>query len=131
MNRSRKIVVGWLLLYLVATLGMGWWLTRMRAAYLSGSDRPELQASWDAWKADVKEDVEKGVGPVRRRVPTAGEPPATILLRDHFSTILVTGFLVWTAMFGFLAMATTGVIRGAPCPSEDESTATAPPTQRG
>ncbi len=120
MNNSRKLLVFWLALYVAGTAGIGWWLVRVREHQLHSAATPEMQASWEEWKSEVQSDAERRTSPVARRVPTASEPPATILLRDHFPAILTTAFLVWTAMFGFLAMAITGVLRGTPPPRQDE-----------
>lgn len=120
MNTSRKLVTFWLVLYIAGCAVIAWWLVRVREHQLQ-SPAPEMQASWERWKADVQSDAERKMGPVARRVPTASEPPATILVRDHFPAILTTVYLVWTAMFGFLAMAVTGVLRGAPPPHRDEA----------
>ena len=111
MTSKRNPLILWLALYVIATAGLGWWFVQVRGNWLAQADRPELRAGWEAWKDDVRSNEAAGAGPVRRRVPTAQEPPATILLRDHFPAILVTVLLVWSAFFAFLAMTLTGAMR--------------------
>jgi hypothetical protein len=115
----RNILIFWVVLYVAATAGIGYWLTDVRAEWVRVAARPEARADWETWKEDVRTGEAPRFGPVKRRVPTASEPPATILLRDHFPSILLTVFLVWSALFGFLAMVVTGVLRGTPAPRAD------------
>jgi len=112
--RSRTTVLAWIVLYLLLTSGIVWWLVRLREAQLQMAHRPEVRAQWEAWKEAVQRDNAAPSQPVARRTPNTSEPPGMILLRDHFTAVGVTLWLVWTAFFGFLAMVTTGVLRGSP-----------------
>ena len=49
--------------------------------------RTQAQAEWDAWREDAKKMAEEP-GPVKRRVPKSAEPPALVLMRDHFAVCL-------------------------------------------
>jgi hypothetical protein len=102
----RNILIFWVVLYVAATAGIGYWLTDVRAEWVRVAARPEARADWETWKEDVRTGEAPRFGPVKRRVPTASEPPATILLRDHFPSILLT-------------VVVTGVLRGTPAPRAD------------
>lgn len=119
MISRRKTIAVWLAIYVVLTTGLGYGLHRLWSSQLQSGSRPEAQAEWEAWKADVERKADDPSQPVARRVPKTTEPPAVILLRDHFPAVVVTGALVWTAFFGFMALVTTGVLRGTPPPSRD------------
>jgi hypothetical protein len=119
MTSRRKTIAVWLAIYVVLTIGLGFGLHRLWSNQLQTGSRPGAQAEWEAWKADVERKAEDPSQPVARRVPKTTEPPAVILLRDHFPAVVVTGALVWTAFFGFMALVTTGVLRGTPPPSRD------------
>jgi hypothetical protein len=42
----------------------------------------------------------QGAGPVKRRVPGSLEPPALVLMRDHFAVCLGFALLLSTVLFG-------------------------------
>lgn len=119
MTPRRRTILIWGLIYLALTAGIAWGLVRVRERQLHRAAQPQSRSQWQEWKEAVRDGNESGSQPVARRVPTAEEQPATILLRDHFAGICVTLWLVWTAFFGFLAMVTTGVLRGTPPPARD------------
>lgn len=119
MTQRGKLLLIWCVIYLALTAGLSWFLLEQRAQYLRTAAQPESKAEWEAWKESVQRENDSGTPPVARRVPTADEQPATILLRDYFAGVCLTLLLVWTAFFGFLAMVITGVLRGTPPPARD------------
>jgi hypothetical protein len=119
MTARRRTIAIWGVVYVALTGALAWGLFQARDRQLALASRPEARAEWEAWKESVRQDNEAGTQPVARRVPTAAEPPAMILLRDHFVGVCATLLLVWTAFFGFMAMVITGVMRGTPPPARD------------
>jgi hypothetical protein len=83
---------------------------RENAVETYGSD--EAQTEWDQWRTDAK-DMAMGAGPVKRREPKSLQPPALVLMRDHFAACLGLALLLSTVLFGTFmffvrgAMATT------------------------
>lgn len=119
MSPRRRIVLIWNVIYVALTAGLAWGVLSVRDRHLEWAAQPQSRAEWEAWKEAVRDGNESASQPIARRVLTADEPPATILLRDHFPGVCLTLFLVWTAFFAFMAMVTTGVLRGTPPPGRD------------
>lgn len=119
MTAARRAIVIWGVIYLTLTAGIVWGLVTARDRQVNGAAGAQARADWEAWRESVRRGNESATQPVQRRVPTTDELPATILLRDHFGAVLTGVLLVWTAFFGFMAMVTTGVLRGTPPPSRE------------
>ena len=108
--------IPWLLAYLaVMALVIGGLIYgRQRALAIYGSE--EAQAEWDARREDAKK-LASDTGPVKRRVPKSAEPPALVLMRDHFIVCLAGSLLLTSVLFGTFmvlirgALATTAVKR--------------------
>ena len=98
----------WLLAYLaILTLVVGGvFYGRAQALAVYGS--PDAQSEWDAWREDAKK-MSEGPGPVKRRVPKSAEPPALVLMRDHFAVCLAGSVLLTSVLFGTFMV----FIRGA------------------
>jgi hypothetical protein len=64
------------------------------AVYGSG----EAQQQWDTWRDDAKE-MAAGAGPVKRREPKSAEPPALVLMRDHFLACAALAVLLSSVLF--------------------------------
>ena len=95
--------IPWLVVYFaivaVATVGMFW----LRGVVVNQQQKPAAVEDWNEWRNDVKEH-DANLGPVERRIPASAEPPALVLMRDHFvacmvavvvGTALVTGVTMW------------------------------------
>jgi len=91
--------LGWLLAY-VAAIGLvlgGLFYGRSQAlATYSGA---AAQTDWDQWRADATQ-MAQGAGPVKRRAPQSAEPPALVLMRDHFAACLGLAVLLSSVLFG-------------------------------
>jgi hypothetical protein len=98
----------WMLAYLavVAAVIGGAFAFRNFAFSVYGS--PEAQAQWDAWRADAKK-MEEQPGTVKRRAPKSAEPPALVLMRDHFLVCLVGAVVLSMVLFSTFMM----FVRGA------------------
>jgi hypothetical protein len=83
-------------------------LAEARRQTIAALDSALARRQWQAWKAEVQREAQRGPA-VRRRVPTSEEPPALILLRDHFGAVAFSSAVICTCLYLFLAI----VIRGA------------------
>lgn len=103
----------WLILYLLMiggiVVGMLWSRTNVEATFTD----PESQASWERWRGEVARQ-QGGEGPVSRRVPKSAQPPALVLLRDHFGVCLAGALLLSTLLFGSSMVMIRGVMSSPP-----------------
>lgn len=99
-------LVSWLVV-MAAIIASLWLVRRRMVAQLS---RPESIAQWRQWRAET-ERQSQSPGPVQRRTAKSDEPPALVLLRDHFWAIVVTSVLMGTFLFAFLAFVGRGILR--------------------
>lgn len=105
MNRHRVILVlGLVVVVALAVGGMMW--ARQQAMRTYGS--AAAQEEWDAWRK-VAIDQAEGNGPVIRKVPRSAEPPALVLMRDHFGSCLGAALLAAVGLYGTFAV----LLRGA------------------
>jgi len=99
------LTVGWFVLLLVVVVGM--FLARQET--LATMSTPEAQAEWDAWRAsevNQRQDL-----PVKRRPPKSPEPPALVLMRDHFPVLLGAAVVFGSLLYAALAFAVSGALR--------------------
>lgn len=71
---------------------------------------PESVGNWQAWREDIRQQQNRP-GPVQRRVPKSSEPPALVLMRDHFgvsltAAVLFSGLLYWVFAWFVMGIAT-------------------------
>ena len=100
----------WLVAWLVvmAAIVASLWLLRRRT--VERLNQPESIAQWRHWRAET-ERQSQSPGPVQRRTAKSDEPPALVLLRDHFGAIVATSILMGTFLFAFLAFVGRGILR--------------------
>jgi hypothetical protein len=55
---------------------------------------------WESWRTQAALQNE-AAGPVKRHVPNSAEPPALILMRDYFPTMVVTSLVCGTLVYCF------------------------------
>lgn len=97
----------WLTLYLAMVGAIVWALVGARERAMIELAGPQAQADWEEWRQSAKQQAASG--PVQRREPRSDQPPALVLLRDHFP-VLVTGSIVLCSfLFGTLMF----ILRGA------------------
>jgi hypothetical protein len=89
----------WLLTYAAMVATVAGLLVRARGQLLATYGTESAQAEWNAWREDAKQMAE-GLGPVKRREPKSREPPALVLMRDHFAVCLGFALLLSTVLFG-------------------------------
>ncbi len=96
------LYVIWLALYVVVLAAVAVALFQTRRQVLIIYTTAEAQQDWQKWVAEAKRQ-EQGEGPVRRRAPRVSEPPAAILMRDHFATCLAGALILSSALYWSLA----------------------------
>jgi hypothetical protein len=111
--RPFQFSVAWLLAYLAAMALVIAGLTIGRSQLLKTYGTVEAKAEWDAWRQDAKEMAE-GAGPVKRREPKSLEPPALVLMRDHFAACLGLALLLSTVLFGTFMFFLRGALHSSP-----------------
>ncbi|MGE0609150.1 MAG: hypothetical protein AB7O62_18800 [Pirellulales bacterium] len=108
MLRSRFFIAAGLL-WLLSLAGIVWLLLAVRANTVSALDSPEARQAWLKWKQDEAEHASSPSEPVRRKIPKSDEPPALLLLRDRFATLLAGALVTWSFFYGFTALIVHGM----------------------
>jgi len=78
------------------------WATREFASMEAAED-------WQKWRSDAAKLNERG--PVTRRAPMSTEPPALVLMRDHFAACLGISLLLSSMLFLTFMVAIRGALR--------------------
>jgi hypothetical protein len=107
-NRFSPADLLWLVLWvaLLAAVVAAMFYVRQVVLQSAGA---EAQQNWEEWRESVKEGQGKE-GPVQRRVPKSNEPPAIVLLRDHFQVCLVIALALSSVLFGTFVLFVRGVM---------------------
>jgi hypothetical protein len=98
----------WLALLLAMLAAVAGGMFHVRDSVLQSAGA-ESQQNWEAWREAVKEG-QGDEGPVQRRVPKSGEPPALVLLRDHFAVCLTIALVLSSVLFGTFVLFVRGVM---------------------
>jgi hypothetical protein len=111
--------LAWILAYLamLALVVGGLVYARQQALAVYGSE--QAQADWDQWRGDSQKMSEQP-SPVRRRPPRSTEPPALVLMRDHFAICLGLAVVLSSVLFGTFMFFLRGVLK-PPKPFVDRS----------
>ena len=67
-------------------------LLRARSDWLIQLEQPAVQAQWDAFREEMKQQSGQA-GPVQRKVPKSAEPPLRVWLRDYLWLAIVAWLL--------------------------------------
>ncbi len=89
----------WLAAYLAMVAGVVGGMLYMRGEAVAIYGTAEAQAEWDAWREDAKKMAEQP-SVVERRAPKSAEPPALVLMRDHFGVCLGGAVVLSSVLFG-------------------------------
>ena len=107
----------WLMAYLVFLVGLVLLMLQLRTSTLASLDNAGAREDWQQWKADAAKTPQYR-NPVARRPPQSDEPPALILMRDHFAVMLTGAVLFGSLLLGVLMVAVRGSLsRGRPAAS--------------
>lgn len=115
---ARRGLMFWLATYVLVLVGIVALVLQMRSTALREMDTPEAHAQWQKWR-ESKPNQDTS-GPVKRRPPKADEPPALMLLRDHFAVVMTGAVLFGSLLFGTIMIAFWGAFATAPPPDTRE-----------
>jgi hypothetical protein len=93
---------------MLAGVVSGMWHLRAEALAVYGT--AEAQAEWDAWREDATKMAEQP-SVVNRRAPKSAQPPALVLMRDHFAVCLSLAIVLSTVLFGTFMILVRGAMR--------------------
>ncbi|HVW36495.1 MAG TPA: hypothetical protein VHB99_04290 [Pirellulales bacterium] len=102
----------WLAAYAIVMAALAATLLYARQQVVAQLSSPQALADWQAWKAETERQAKQPVASARRPV-RSDEPPALVLLRDHFAPIMAMSLTVASFLFGFMMLVVRGVRRGA------------------
>lgn len=89
-----------------------WAFLRWRETRLVALSTPEVQADWDAFRAQMRRESGRD-GPVQRKVPKSAEPPELVWLRDYWR-LAITAWVVFVGLAaGFIALLARGAAASA------------------
>jgi hypothetical protein len=104
------INVFWLFAYLVLVTVVALGVFQGRQQAIATYATAEAQAEWDVWREDAKKLAEDS-GPVKRRFPKSVQPPALVLMRDHFAVCLGLALVLSTILFGTFMLLVRGALQ--------------------
>lgn len=123
LQHARRLLAGWAFWFFAGALVVllaSWWLWHVRSRVIAELSSAQSRAAWQDWKDYTRRLADRS-GPVARRPVQSDEPPALVLLRDHFLAVTAGCLVVLTALVGFLAFVVRGMLRGG----DSETTANA------
>ena len=103
--------VSWLGVFVTLILVLTWGLLRARHNALIALGTEQAQGNWQQWR-DAASQQTSTAGPVQRQVPKSEEPPALVLLRDHFATSWLILAVLTSLVFATLIWMIRGVFAG-------------------
>ena len=101
--------VAWFAGYVLMLIGIWLGLSRYRASAIETYGTSQASEDWQAWKSAAEQLAEEG--PVKRRPPKATEPPALMLMRDHFPACLGISLLLSSCLFAWFMVSVRGAFR--------------------
>lgn len=110
----------WLAVYLAMLAGVVSGMLYLRAEAKAVYGTAEAQAEWDAWREDATKMAEQP-SVVKRRAPKSAQPPALVLMRDHFTVCMSLAIVLSTVLFGTFMMLVRGAMRENKSPSKSGS----------
>ena len=102
----------WLVAYVAVMVAVTVGMLTARRYLMAIYGTSSAQKEWDTWRTDAK-DMALGAGPVKRREPQSPEPPALVLMRDHFAACLGLSLLLSTVLFGTFMIFLRGALSDA------------------
>jgi len=104
----------WLAIYFVWLTAIILGMFAARRTAFTTFDTPEARAQWDAWReAPPNQPQNRTELPVKRKPPSTAEPPALVLMRDHFTVMLCGAMLFGSLLFAALMLAARGALAGS------------------
>jgi hypothetical protein len=106
---SRRALALGMALYLVLLGVVVGSMLKVREVTLATMGTPEARAEWETWRES--EPNQRKDLPVSRRPPKSPEPPALVLMRDHFTVLMIAAIVFSSLLFVALAIAARGVLK--------------------
>lgn len=95
-------------LYVLTMVGIVWGIFDTRSKTIAEYSSAQAQADWNKWRDEATTQTNDGT--VVRRQPKSLEPPALVLMRDHFTVVVVAGVVFGSMLFLMLAVAVHGTL---------------------
>lgn len=121
MIRSPVATICAFAIYLVAMFVMIWGLRMARQRVIDSLGSPEALAEWRAFAEETRKEPAPGQAVARRPVKS-DEPPALVLMRDHFTAIAATSLLIGSFVYAFLAFLVLGSARAKAAAAKEPPT---------
>jgi hypothetical protein len=112
--------LAWLLAYItvMAFVCGGMAYGRWQAFRIYGTDEARMDWAWWRMGVAVEQNLEPDVS-VERKVPQSKEPPALVLMRDHFAVCLVGALLLSSVLFATFMVFIRGALTSSAAPIPD------------
>lgn len=107
-----------LALYLVTLIAIVVGTVRARQQTLITYGTVQAQADWNKWREEASGQTNEGT--VSRRQPRSAEPPALVLMRDHFTAVLWAGVVFGSLLYMLLAIVVVGATAKPAHPAEEQ-----------
>jgi hypothetical protein len=107
---TRRTLVLGLAAYLITIVAILWGLRQARESVIARMGDEQTVAAWQDWAEETRRPIEPGQT-VERRPVKSDEPPALILMRDHFGSVQLVSLLIGSFVFAFLAFLGVGIWR--------------------
>ena len=119
--------LAWLLAYITAMALVcgGMVYGRWAAIQTYGTEAESIH--WLQWRFHVATSSERE--PVERRIPQSHEPPALVLMRDHFASCLSLAIVLSSVLFGTFMIFVRGALASAPSSPIPDSRTPSPEPQ--
>jgi hypothetical protein len=111
--------IWWSIGYAIMLLAVVFAMLKSRDWALANLSTAESIADWQTWRNDVEQQRTKP-GPVQRRTPKSTEPPALVLMRDHFAVSMAGAVIFSSAFYWVFAWFLFGVLKGQPSPKSSD-----------
>jgi hypothetical protein len=95
--------------YAVVLALIAWAVLAARERTLRLLGTPEALQQWRDFQQQERDRAAQSGQPVRRHVPTSLEPPALVLMRDHFPVILIGALAIGSTFYGFAVFVLRGL----------------------
>lgn len=109
MFRPTPANLAWLVAYVVMLGAIYFGMSTYRASAMASYGTSEANEDWQEWRSAAEELADEG--PVSRRPPKAEEPPALLLMRDHFPACLGISLLLSSCLFAWFMVCARGAFR--------------------
>jgi len=105
----------WLVAYVMVLVAVVVAMYTIREWAIEQLSTPKSLADWQTWRDDVVGQQVRP-GPVRRRVPKSEEPPALVMMREHFGVSLSGAVIFISMLYWVFAWFVMGIRAGQAVP---------------